>query len=244
MSETTVQPWQMLDADLHLHTLEHKYAPGVLEMIKPEPKRILDVGCFCGGAGLWLKNRFPGCEVVGIEKLGKAAEEASQIYDRVIVGAFEQIDFTDNGLDPKSFDAIIAGDVLEHLYNPWQALQRLKPLLSSGGAIYISLPNIRNLMVLSELASGSWRYTGAGLLDITHIRFFTRVQALEMLQQTGWTVTEIRMNPDRRLAGAFGEKSFDEIKSVKIDRLTIEGLNPMDVMELTTLQFFFRAQPA
>ena len=140
----------MLDTDLHLQTLEVDYAPvGLLEMIETPPRRVLDIGCFCGGTGRWLKARFPDCAIIGIEMLDKAAATAAEVYDRVIVNAFEQVDFAAEGLEQGSVDTIIAADVLEHLYNPWKALQRLKPLLVPGGAIYISLPNVRNLNVLA-----------------------------------------------------------------------------------------------
>jgi len=245
MNSATVYPWQMLESGLHLQTLKHDYAPvGLLEMVAPTPKRVLDVGCFCGGSGRWLKQRFPDCKIVGIEMLDKAAAIAAQVYDRVIVGTLERVDFADEGLVPGSFDTIIAADVLEHLYNPWQALQRLRPLLAPGGAIYVSLPNVRNLSILSALAEGEWRYVGAGILDITHIRFFTRALALEMLSQTGWLVGETRANADPHLARAFEGKNIDEVTTINIGRLKLEGLRRIDVMELLTLQFFIRAEPA
>ena len=82
-----VPAWKMLDAEMHLHTLDQNYAPvGLLEMIDPPPKRVLDLGCFCGGSGRWLKQRFPGCEVTGIEMLDKAAAISAQTYERVITG--------------------------------------------------------------------------------------------------------------------------------------------------------------
>jgi len=151
----TAYPWQMLDADLHLHTLTPNYAPTGLLAMLPEHAdetrrlKVLDVGCFCGGSGRWIKQKFPGAEVIGIEMLPKAAEVAAPDYDKVIVSTFENVDFEVEGLNHGSVEAIIAADVLEHLYNPWQALQRLKPLLAPGGAIYISLPNIRNLNILN-----------------------------------------------------------------------------------------------
>lgn len=114
MNPTTDQVWKMLDADMHLQTLHPNYAPEeLLEMVAPAPKRVLDLGCFCGGSGRWLKRRFPGCEVVGIEMLDRAAAMAAQVYDRVISGTFEQVDFAAEGLKQGSFDAIIAADVLE-----------------------------------------------------------------------------------------------------------------------------------
>lgn len=234
--------WKMLDADMHLHTLDPDYAPvGLLEMVDPLPNRVLDLGCFCGGSGRWLKRRFPGCKVTGIEMLDKAAAIAAQSYERVITGTFEQVDFEKAGLKPGSFDAIIAADVLEHLYNPWRALQRLKPLLAQDGAIYVSLPNIRNLNVLSALASGEWRYEGAGILDVTHIRFFTLAQASEMLTQTGWKISDARMNPDPSLTDMFEGKNLDEIKSLGMGNLKLEGLKKIDVVELMAVQFFIRA---
>jgi len=246
MSQGTDHAWQMLDADLHLQTLDPDYAPvGLLEMIDPGPKRVLDLGCFCGESGCWLKQRFPDCEVIGIEMLDKAAEIAAQAYDRVITGTLEQVDFAAEGLIAGSFDAIIAADVLEHIHNPWQALQRVKPpLLAPGGAIYISLPNVRNLNILSALAAGEWRYQGAGILDITHVRFFTLTQASEMLSQTGWLIRERRMNPDSDLSHIIQGKNLDQIKMLSLGKLKLEGLNQMDVLELIAIQFFIRAEPA
>ncbi len=245
----TVYPWQLLNGELHLHTLTPNYAPtGLLEMIAaPENGdahlKVLDVGCFCGGSGRWIKQKFPGAEVIGIEMLPKAAEVAAPDYDKVIVSTFENVDFEAEGLKHGSVDAIIAADVLEHLYNPWQALQRLKPLLAPGGAIYISLPNVRNLNILNALAKGEWQYAGAGILDVTHIRFFTKKQALEMLEQTGWQATEIRINPDPRLVPAFEGKDLSQIQNIELDNLKLTGLSQEDVLELLALQLFIRAEP-
>ena len=233
-------PWQQLDADLHFHTLKHDYAPeGLLQMVTAPTREVLDVGCFCGGSGRWLKKQFPGVRVSGIEILDKAAELARETYDEVHVCKLEDLDISDwQG----KFDTIIAADVLEHMYNPWLALQKLKRVLAPGGAIYISLPNIRNLNILSRLSGGEWRYTGAGILDITHVRFFTRVQAIEMLTQTGWKVRDIRINPDPDLAPAFKDKDLSQIKHISNGKLTLDGLTEQDVLELVTLQFFFRAE--
>jgi len=234
-------PWQQLDADLHFHSLRHDYAPvGLLQMVTTPPREVLDVGCFCGGSGRWLKEQFPGARVTGIEMLDKAAEVAREAYDEVHVGKFEDVDIS--GWHGK-FDVIVAADVLEHMYNPWSVLQKLKPLLARGGAIYISLPNIRNLNILIKLAGGEWRYTGAGILDITHIRFFTKAQALEMLKQTGWKAGEIRNNFDPGLAANFKDKDLNKVKTISGGKLKLEGLTEQDVQELLTLQYFIRAEP-
>ena len=237
----TAYPWQKLDADLHLHSLSHDYAPvGLLRMINKPPKNVLDVGCFCGGSGRWIKDQFPDAHVTGIEMLEKAAEIARQSYDEVHTGKFEEID-----TQPWSgkFDTIITADVLEHMYNPWAVLQQLKPLLAPGGAIYISLPNIRNLNILAGLASGEWNYAEAGILDITHIRFFTKQQALEMLEQTGWQTSHININPDTNVSAHFQEKDLKTISTITAGKLKLDNINEEDVLELMALQFYIRAVP-
>lgn len=237
--------WHLLEQGVHLETLDPSYAPtGLLELVEPAPQRVLDLGCFCGGTGRWLKQRFPVCEVVGIEMLEKAAAMAAQVYDRVLVGTLEQIDFERAGLTPGSFDAIIAADVLEHLFNPWQALKRVRPLLSAQGALYVSLPNVRNLKLLSELARGRFEYAGAGILDITHVRFFTRQSAVRMLEETGFAVQDIRINPDQRLAPVFEGKNLDQTSSIELDGLALSNLSREDLLELAALQLYLRCVPS
>lgn len=213
----------------------------LLEMITGEPRKVLDIGCYCGGAGRWLKRKFPECQVIGIELSAAAAKHAAKDYDEVIVASVENMDFpADKFAD---FDAIIAADVLEHLYNPWQLLQRLRPLLSAAGALYINLPNVRNLTHLALLAEGEWRYQKAGILDITHIRFFTRRQALEMLENTGWKAEDLRFLPDANFSEQLESMNIEDIKNLEIGALRLDNLTPLDVLELLSVQFAIRAVP-
>jgi 2-polyprenyl-3-methyl-5-hydroxy-6-metoxy-1,4-benzoquinol methylase len=242
LSETPF--WRLLGNDLHMHTLDQGYAPsGLLEMIIAPPKRVLDVGCFCGGTGRWLKDKFVDCEVIGIEPLYPAAEKAAVIYDRIINKPFEGIVFTDEELSPGSFDAIIVADVLEHMVNPWIALERLNPLLGPEGCLYASIPNVRNLGVLQQLAEGKWLYEGSGILDISHLRFFTRAQIIEMFDQTGWDVSEIRINPSPQLSEIFKGYDLSTINTIEAGPLVLRNLTHQDVLELIALQFFIRACP-
>lgn len=222
-------------------TFSHTYAPvGLLEMISAPPKAVFDLGCFVGGTGRWLKGRYPGVKVVGVELLPAAAEKARAIYDEVFTGRFEQLDIRPLA---GQFDAIIAADVLEHLYHPWQALERLKTLLAPEGALYVSLPNVRNLRVLESLALGDWPYAGAGILDITHLRFFTRESALRMLAETGWQVTEVRANLDPQLKGMIAGRNLAAIRNIELKHLTLRDLPPGEAVEFFTLQWFMRAIP-
>lgn len=237
--------WHLLERAGHLETLNPNYAPtGLLEMIEAPPARVLDVGCFCGGTGRFLRRRFPGCQLVGVEMLERAAAMAAEVYDQVFVGTLEALDFEQVGLVPGSFDAIVAADVLEHLFNPWQALQRLRPLLAPGGALYVSLPNMRNLKLMSELARGRFDYAGAGILDVTHVRFFTRATAVAMLEQTGFVVEDVGINPDGRLAAVFEGVDLTQTSSIELDGLKLSGLSHEDLLELAALQLFLRARAA
>jgi 2-polyprenyl-3-methyl-5-hydroxy-6-metoxy-1,4-benzoquinol methylase len=237
--------WTLLGADLHMQTLSPDYAPvGLLEMMVSAPGRVLDIGCFCGGTGRWLKQRFPGVEVIGIECLAPAAARARATYERVIEAPIEAVDFQAHDLLPGSIDAIVAADVLEHLVNPWAVLQRLRPLLSPRGSLYVSLPNVRNLNVLLRLLNGEWRYVGAGILDVSHLRFFTRAQAIEMLTETGWRAEEIRINPDPQVMPGFAGRNLAEVRSIDTPKLSLKNLTHADVLELVALQFFLRASPA
>ena len=228
-----------------MHTLNHEYAPaGLLEMIKTAPRRVLDVGCFCGGSGRWLKTQYAGCEVIGIEPLSAAAEQAAIIYEQVINKSLEKIDFKEEGFGRGSFDTIIAADVLEHMINPWKSLERLRQLLLPEGFLYASIPNVRNLRVLQNLAEGRWLYEGAGIQDISHLRFFTRAQIFEMFMQTGWVVDEIRINPDPQLTEVFKDKDLNAIDTLEAGSLQLKHLSTVDVLELVALQFFVRAHPA
>lgn len=245
LSPAAPPAWTLLDGDFHLQTLNlDSVNAGLLEMIPQPPANVLDVGCFCGGNGRWLRAKFPECRLTGIELLEKAAAIASKDYHRVIPKRFEDVDFELDGLASGSFDAIIAADVLEHLYNPWQALLRLKPLASPSGALYASIPNVRNLRVIQTLAKGFWPYEGAGIKDVTHLRFFTQAEVLKMFRETGWKVDALEFRLDPSLLPLTEGRDLSSISALELDGLTLTKLSQDDLMEFLTIQFLLRASPA
>ena len=110
-----------------------------------------------------------GIEVVGLEIHAEVAEEAEKHLSRVVVGDLEAMELP---FEDGYFDAMLLGDVLEHLTNPWAALRKLVRCLHPDGMIVASIPNIRNLGVIGKLLEGSWSYEEWGILDKTHLRFF------------------------------------------------------------------------
>lgn len=172
-------------------------------------ERVLDVGCGAGATLHWLKQTGR-CRVgVGIEMMESAAAIARTRADQVIVGDANLL--VASALDAASFDVVLCLDVLEHLVDPWAFVAKLPRLLKPGGLVIASLPNVRHLrVVLPLLLAGRWRYESSGLLDRTHLRFFTRESALELLAGGGLKVQrwERRLPPWNSKAGALNIASL------------------------------------
>jgi 2-polyprenyl-3-methyl-5-hydroxy-6-metoxy-1,4-benzoquinol methylase len=143
--------------------------PEIIAMIPQKCSSVLDIGCGTGALGKHLKEKWVA-EVCGIELSHTAALEAMRVLDRVIEGDVERIKFP---FPPEYFDCIICADVLEHLIDPWAVTLKLYTLLKPGGCIVASIPNVGFHRVVRSLIGGSWRYTDSGVLDKTHLRFFT-----------------------------------------------------------------------
>jgi 2-polyprenyl-3-methyl-5-hydroxy-6-metoxy-1,4-benzoquinol methylase len=158
----------------------------MLKFVKPDVHNVLDVGCSSGGFGRLLKQRLKGI-VWGVEP-SDSAIEASKYLDRVFQDFFHSsLDFGD-----MKFDAVVFNDVLEHLVNPWEALTFSKKLLRGGGYIVASIPNVQCYQVMKNLlGKGEWNYASSGILDKTHLRFFTKKSIIQMFRDTGYEVIEI-----------------------------------------------------
>lgn len=156
----------------------------LFSLVEGERNRVLELGCGLGKTGALLKKRGKAIEVVGIELDPEIARSAEANIDKVICGDIERLEL---GFEDDSFDYVLAGDILEHLIDPWAVLRRLRPLVKAGGAVIVSIPNVRNWRVLTDLMLwGDWRYCDEGLLDRTHLRFFTRSTIVDLLQQSGY----------------------------------------------------------
>lgn len=142
--------------------------------------RVLEVGCGAGTTMGWLRQEHHAGHVVGIEIAQSAAEKARVFADKVYCFDFESQDLP---VDEPKFDLILCLDVLEHMVDPWAVIDRLATrYLETGGTLIVSLPNVRHYsVVLPLLFGGRWDYEDAGLLDRTHLRFFTKASARALL---------------------------------------------------------------
>jgi 2-polyprenyl-3-methyl-5-hydroxy-6-metoxy-1,4-benzoquinol methylase len=157
----------------------------LIRLIPSQAKRILEVGCAGGQTGKALGERgFE--EIVGIELNEEVAQKGKPYYDTLIVGDVEN---TKLPFGEGHFDCILYGDVLEHLVNPWKVLKEHNALLRNKGTIICSIPNIRHYRIIKKLVfKGKWEYTGNGIMDRTHLRFFTLDSIQKMLEESGFQI--------------------------------------------------------
>ncbi len=213
--------------------------------LRRAPRRVLELGCAAARLGALVRERFPGVHYTGIEINAQAAEIARTRIDRVIEKRLEDVDFAAEGIGEATIDTVIAGDVLEHLYDPWRALLRIRPLLAADAQVAACLPNVRNLFIHDQLHNaGTWRYDAQGLLDVTHIRFFTLADIRRLFQETGFVVDEVGCHLDPRFAAVYQANRDKPSVSLQAGRLKLENLTQAEFQEYCTLQFIVRARPA
>lgn len=153
-----------------------------------EGARVLELGPATGYMSRAMVKR--GCSVVGVELDPAMAEQASEVCERVIVGDLDELDL-EQELGEDRFDVIVAADVLEHLKDPLATLSRLRSYLKKDGAFVISVPNVAHGSVRLALLEGRFDYRDVGLLDATHLRFFTRQSLEEMLDAAELGIAEL-----------------------------------------------------
>lgn len=157
------------------------------------PINVLEIGCDIGANLLEVKNRYPNAGLYGVEIVPEAARIASYVAE-VQMADIEKEELTFEGV---LFDYIICGDVLEHLRDPEGLIRRLRSLLKEDGCIIASIPNIMHYSVMRQLLDGNFTYRDAGLLDRTHIHFFTYKDIIRMFGRTNYSVENVELTEER-----------------------------------------------
>jgi 2-polyprenyl-3-methyl-5-hydroxy-6-metoxy-1,4-benzoquinol methylase len=183
------------------------------------PRAVLDVGCGVGLNGAAAKRR--GARVTGIEIVPRSIARSRQVLDEVL-----PLDLTSDasireGLAGRSFDLMLFGDVLEHTTDPLSVLRRLLPFLEDEGHVLVSLPNVASWPIRLKLLRGHFDYEQSGILDETHVRFFTRDSAVRLLEAAGLEVLRVEQNP------MLVRAAKDLILSTYIETRSGEPLDPM-----------------
>lgn len=169
----------------------------VYDLIRPQ-SLILDLGCATGYFGWELKKKE--CQTTGVEQEIAAAKIARKHLHQLILADLERPNSLK--LPKKKFDYILMMDVLEHLRNRVELLSRARHWLKPDGKLIISTPNIAHISIRIKLLFGDFTYTKMGILDRTHVHFYTKKTLDEVLNESGWQVTQWYVSSD------FGQMPF------------------------------------
>ena len=177
------------------------------------------------------------CRVTAVELEKAAGINAEPWCEKLIIGDVEQLPLEDH-LDGKRFHGILMADVLEHLMDPWGVLKRLAQCISLGGYLVSSIPNSRYLALIDHLVNGHWTYQSSGLLDKTHLRFFTLSEISDMFQYAGFSITALHGN----MGPLYPEfKDQDNKREIRFGRLHIKRLTPEEFNEFFVFQYLVQA---
>lgn len=199
----------------------------LLELVPLNAINILDIGCGNGKFGRLIKKRQE-CQVYGIELNKEAAEEALKNIDFIYQGS---VNDSLKNLKENFFDCIIMADVLEHLLNPFDLLIELKKYLNESGLFLISIPNFCHYMVFEKIIFNEFKYYKSGILDNTHINFFSKEKLINFLIKQGFFIDSFS-----------SAKSNDQINGEIINIFKQYDI-PTDsfISQANDLQYFFNA---
>ncbi len=168
----------------------------LVALIPSNPGRILDIGCASGKLGEDIIKATAPKEYIGIEIVPEIAEMAHTRLSKVLIGNAESIL---PKIDTGSFDWVIMADILEHTVDPWSLISEVSRIIKPHGMLLMSIPNVRNLGVLFDLAcKGRWDYTPFGIMDQGHLRFFTRSTITELLTKSKFEIRSCQSNSRNR----------------------------------------------
>jgi 2-polyprenyl-3-methyl-5-hydroxy-6-metoxy-1,4-benzoquinol methylase len=216
--------------------LDDDTAAGRLLRLVGTGKAVLEIGCASGTQTRVLREQL-GCTVTAIEINADAAQKAFPYCHHLIIGDIEA-PATLAQLGSSTFDVIVLADVLEHLRNPRLALCTLKSYLADDGYVVASIPNIVHASVVYEMARGSFNYQPEGLLDETHIRFFTKQSILETFENSGYVVDKLERVVVNPSATEYHTRPVTREDQAMLDYIVANNA------EARTYQFVLRAMPA
>ncbi|MBI2989724.1 MAG: class I SAM-dependent methyltransferase [Candidatus Magasanikbacteria bacterium] len=219
----------------HYHYQE-EVNEGILRHIpffSQEKKRLLDVGC--GRAALSAAIKERGYEVWGIEQDPGAAGSAGKRIDRVIQADLTDTESVRAQLGELPFDALVFSDVLEHVYDPFSILKEYLGFLRPGALIYISVPNALSWFYRLSFLFGRFAYADTGVMDRTHIRFFTFKTAKRLLENAGCEVLIVDYTPFVTRAFLPLIKRFFAVKGVNKD-----GSEPQEIMQSPLYKWYMK----
>jgi 2-polyprenyl-3-methyl-5-hydroxy-6-metoxy-1,4-benzoquinol methylase len=220
----------------HQHKYDDRPRMDLLDLIPGGCNHILEIGCGTGATGSVLKEKNPNLIYWGLEIDEQAARIAETRLDKVFATDIEKMAHDQRSFEDEFFDLIIAADVLEHLYDPWRVMHFLWGFIKKDGKILLSLPNTQNIHLIANLIQGNWTYEKCGLLDATHIRFFTWNEIAKLLLGTGYRI----LKTVSQLQAALDGQLFP--LEITISNLVLKNINREEAQKLLTFQYLILAE--
>lgn len=211
--------------------------PDILKIMPRNLKRVVEVGCSSGALAHAYVTDNPETVYTGIEIESAFGEIAKEYCNEIFLGNIENFD-EEKFLKLFPSDCWIFGDTLEHLYDPWALLRRIKPHLSQDGKIIACIPNAQHWSIQASLNAGLFTYQDQGLMDRTHIRWFTRTTIFELFESTGYRIVE-------GFPRIFDEPAREEVlPSIRAMALATGADPELAVSDAVPLQWVVKAIPA
>ena len=211
----------------------------LLALLPTNARTVVEVGCSAGRFAAAYQAINPTVRYIGLELDKDVAKKATRQISDVIVGNIEEDNVFaafEAVLGDAEIDVLVFGDVLEHLIDPWKILSRFQILMALNAYCVACIPNISHWSVVEDLIRGKWNYANSGLLDVTHLRFFTKDSIIALFEKTGWQVETLS---GRVVMPNEAEQSFNVFSALA----PALGVSPEQIREnLMVYQWVIRAQ--
>ena len=172
-------------------TPAHDLANPDLLSAMPMASKVVEVGCSRGALAKEYKKRFPLAHYTGIEIDPDFGAVAKDFCNKIIIGNFEDICINE-GIDGLSgSECWVFGDTLEHFQDPWMVLKKVRKLMSDNGCVCACIPNMQHWSIQFKLIRGDITYEESGLLDRTHLRWFTRKTIQKLFEESGFVINKM-----------------------------------------------------
>lgn len=211
--------------------------PDLLQLIPSNANNVIEIGCSSGALAREFKKQNNSVDWVGVEIDDSYAELAKRYCDRTLV-----VDIDD--CDPSFFqqfsdrDCWVFGDTLEHFKDPWSVLKNIRSVIPRDGSVTACIPNAQHWSLVVRMALGDFRYEDSGLLDRTHLRWFSRQTMIELFETSGFRIIE-------GIPRIFNEPNRDKFLPLIAEIAKITGIDPdLVINDAIALQYVVRAVPA
>jgi len=194
------------------------------ELANNRQARILEIGCGDGATGVLALLQGKCGTYCGVELCKNAADKAKDRITEVLVGDIENLELP---WPPEYFDAVILSEVLEHLVDPWSVLRKIRPLVKPCARVFASSPNVSHHKVIRMLIAGEWSLTDLGVMDRTHLRWFTPRTYKALFESSGYVVDSVgEVAPLSRKARAISFLSFGRFRHLFVGQVSLRAHCP------------------